>query len=518
MPHFLLKQRNQLPPICQLPDEIIEEIVAELDQHKDLVAFALTSRICAALVIPHHTQYRILRMRSTVPDVWAHLARRADLARNVREVHISEPSNHWALDHYPTTLLDPQLDRNFSNAEESVRIRNICLALSHMHRLHTFTWSWKGVRGDQRPTSNPVHENSILTVVSRHPSLEQLSLNGRFAMHALHASIDTNSLMYPVWRLKDLRSLSLAGDTWAKLGNSKHLCHLLAKSPNLEYLEVPLEFHHLAECKLPKLKKLKLVLQAGGLHVGIDRSRSRFLENHPSIEELDWSPVGIPQLAHDCLPNLKSLRSNRQLIIALNDPDFGSNAIGLMTPPSTPLTATTPVPIEPLPAPDLPPPTIVRRIEDLDVHSLDAQTLLDLKFLDRQALRRLKLHTFSDLSTLRDIAATFPKIEWLSLPSNHLPSDAPHPVQVSRDEWLDILPRFSKLQVFRGLGLWKSVKNDRQGMHEIIMNLVEECPHLITLDRINKHNEHDATSQIAIVREGEQGEHIRYQIIKSPPR
>jgi hypothetical protein len=286
----------------------------------------------------------------------------------------------------------------------------------------------------------------------------------------------------------------------------------------LQYLEVPLEFHHLAECKLPKLKKLKLVLQAGGVHVGIDRSRSLFLENHPSIEELDWSPVGIPQLAHDCLPNLKSLRSNRQLIMALNDPDIGSNAIGLMTPPSTPLTATTPVPIEPIPASDLPPPAIVRCIENLDIRSLDAQTLLDLNFLDKQALRRLKLHTICDISTLHEIAATFLNIEWLSLPSIHLPSDAAHPLQVSKEEWLDILPRFSKLQVFRGLGLWKSVKNDRQGMHEIIMNLVQTCPHLITLDRINKHNEYDATSQIAIVREGEQGENIRYQLIKSLSR
>jgi len=252
--------------------------------------------------------------------------------------------------------------------------------------------------------------------------------------------------------------------------------------------------------------------------VGIDHSRSRFLESHPSIEELDWSPVGIPQLVHDCLPNLKSLRSNRQLIIALNEPGFGSNAIGLMTPPSTPVTSTTPVPIKPFPAPVFPLPTIVRRIECLDVFSLGPETLVDLKFLDRRALKRLKLHTLGDISTLRLIADTFPNIEWLSLPSIRFPSGTSYPVQVSREEWLDILPRFSKLQVFRGLGLWRSVMNDRQEMHEIIMNLVQTCPYLRTLDRINKHDEPDPSSQINIVREGEQGENIRYEITQYSSR
>jgi hypothetical protein len=337
-------------------------------------------------------------------------------------------------------------------------------------------------------------------------------------MHALNSSIDEHSSTYPVWKLENLRSLSLAGDTWGRLGNSKHLSHLLGRSPNLEYLEVPLEFHHLADCKLPKLKKLKLVLQSGVVHVGIDHSRSRFLENHPSIEELDWSPVGIPQLVHNCLPNLKSLRSNRQLIIALNEPGFGSNTIGLMTPPSTPVVSTTPVPIKPLPGPVFQPPPIVRRIESLDVFSLEPETLLDLKFLDRRALKRLKLHAFGDISTLRLIAGKFPNIEWLSLPSIRFPLGTSLPVQVSREEWLDILPRFSKLQVFRGLGLWTSVMNDRQGMHEIILNLVQTCPYLRTLDRINRHNELDTISQINIVREGEQGENIWYEITKCSSR
>jgi len=191
MPHLLMEQRNQLPPLFQIPDEIIEEILSELDRH-NLVAFALASRKCAAWVIPHHTQYRILCMQGTVPYLWAHLARRADLARNVREVHISEPTNHSGYDHY---LLDPKLYEAFSNVEESVRIDNVCRALRHMQRLHTFTWSWKG---DQRPTAHPAHENLVLTVVSKHPTLEQLSLNGRFAMHALNSYIDHRSLAYPV--------------------------------------------------------------------------------------------------------------------------------------------------------------------------------------------------------------------------------------------------------------------------------------------------------------------------------
>lgn len=198
MPHFLLKQSGNVPPLFRLPDEILEEIVSELDQHSDLVAFALASRICAALVIPHHTQYRILRVRHTLPDMWAHLARRSDLARNIREVHICERSNIWAADHYPTTLIDNSLDRALTNAEESVRIRNICHALSHMHLLHTFTWSWEDVRGQDRPTSHPAHENAILTIISQRPQLQHIGLHGRFALHALNSIRDLDSLMYPV--------------------------------------------------------------------------------------------------------------------------------------------------------------------------------------------------------------------------------------------------------------------------------------------------------------------------------
>jgi hypothetical protein len=525
MPNFFMKQSGHMPAFFTLPDEILEEIVSELDQHKDLVSLALTSRICAASVIPHHTQYRILRVRHSLPEVWAHLARRSDLARNIREIHICERHNYGMPDHYPTTLIDPALDRAWDTADESNRVRNICMALGHMYRLRVFDWSWRGVPGQQRPTSHPTHENAILTAVNNLPALETLSLNGKFALHALNSMQDPKSLTYPVWKVSNLRSLTLSGDTWAKLGNSRHLCAVLAKSPNLEYLEVPLEFHHLAECHLPKLKQLKLLIQAGA-NLSIDQSRALFLQNHPTIEELNWSPIGNPWIPPAALPNLKSLTSNRQFIMALDDPHYGTGTAGnptaaLLTPPSTPVS---PKALRGSPEPDLAAevepeiPRILRPIESLDILSLDARALLDLKCLDRTCLRKLRLHTFRDISTLYEVAEAFPNIEWLSLPSVHLPSDSPHPMAVSMEQWLDILPRFKNLQVFRGQGLWESVKNDMPSMHQLILELVQVCPHLAEIDHCDFYEKFRAQKRVVITRHGDSVDLIGYRVGKPEPR
>lgn len=509
-----MKQSRNIPAVFGLPDEILEEIVAELDQHEDLISFALASRLCAALVIPHHTEYRILRVRHTLPNMWAHLARRADLARNVRQVHICEHHNRLSPDHYPNTLIDKTIDNGLKNAEESVRIRNICQALSHMHRLQVFTWSWKDVL-EQRPTSHPYHENAVLTVVSRLPALEKLSLSGKFALHALGSHLDARSITYPVWKVANLTSLSLHGESWAKLANSKHLCHLLAKSPNLEYLHLPLEFNHLADCRFPKLKKLKLTLQAGALSVGIDNSRALFLQNHPTIEELNWFPMDMPHLGQDCLPNLRILCTNREFIASFNDPKSVPSSTGLLTPPATPVTAApAPVPVQPnTTAPQTP-----RPVESLDVISLDAETLLELQCVDKKTLRKLKLHSFGSMSTLHELAAHFCNIEWLSLPSSCLPIDAVHPIALTKDDWLDLLPRFPNLRVFRGDGLWRAVNGEKQKLHEMIMEIARTCPHLRELDHCDLYDKYYAYKRITFKREGEEGENVSYSVTKPLPR
>lgn len=157
----------------------------------------------------------------------------------------------------------------------------------------------------------------------------------------------------------------------------------------------------------------------------IDNSRARFLQNHPTIEELNWLPIGMPNLGPDCLPNLRILRTNRQFIVSLNDPEYVSST-GLLSPPCTPVTAApAPVPVEPIAARPRP-------IESLDVYFLDAQTLLELQCVDKKTLRKLKLHSFGNMSTLHELATHFCNIEWLSLPSVHQPPDAVHPIAITK--------------------------------------------------------------------------------------
>jgi len=248
--------------------------------------------------------------------------------------------------------------------------------------------------------------------------------------------------------------------------------------------------------------------------MGIDNSRARFLENHPTIEELNWFPVGMPNLGPDCLPNLRILCTNRQFIVSLNDPESASPPIGLPSPPCSPVSAAPALVLdESSAAPQKP-----RPIESLDVYSLDAHTLLELRCVDKKTLRKLKLHSFGDMCVLHELAAQFPNIEWLWLPSVHLPTNAVHPVPLTKDDWLELLPRFPKLQVFRGDGLWQAVKGRKQQLHEMLMEIMLSCPHLRELDHCDFYDKHEAYKRITFKREGEEGEKISYTVTKPPPR
>jgi hypothetical protein len=185
----------------------------------------------------------------------------------------------------------------------------------------------------------------------------------------------------------------------------------------------------------------------------------------------------------------------------------------LLSPPSTPVTAV-PAPVPAVAAPQ----KLPRPIEALDVYGLDAQTLLELQRVDKKTLRKLKLHSFGNMSSLHEVAAHFPNIEWLSLPSVHLPTDAVHPIAITKDDWLDLLPRFPNLQVFRGDGLWRAVNGEKQEMHAMLMEIMLKCSRLRELDHCDFYDRFEAYKRITFKREGEEGEKVSYSLTKPPPR
>ncbi|TFK59645.1 hypothetical protein BDN72DRAFT_822099 [Pluteus cervinus] len=545
------------PAVFCLPQELLDQIFSLIEDHRDLVNFAYASHAAASLVIPHHTEYRIIRVRHPMPFMWAHLARRGDLARNIREVHICDHKNYTSPDRYPLALIDKDLDKAQKNEGEWERVKNMCEALAHMRELRVFTWECGIISA---PTKHPYHEDAVLRVLSTSKTLERLALSGGFAKHAPPVSVDPEGAVYPIWKTENLKAITLMGDAWIRRDNGNHMINWLHKSPNLEYLELPMEFPNLASLHLPNLKRVKLLLYSGTLP-GIDHSRSEFLENHPLIEDLCWYPIGSLSLSSSCLPNLKRLRGGRQVIEALEE-SHGQQAEEVVPPrtpptkanseleqpsvidvnsPSSPSssgsssvfsspttrtsTSTAPSPFTsshittahvsapggddaqeeqmiPYPFPLNPVPTVKKRqIKFLDINSLNPTKLAALTCIDPLSLKGLRLSTFGELDSVHKLAEMFPNIEWLQAPQVHLRQEVGHPTSLSVEEWLDLLPRFRNLQVFRGEGLWSAVNRDKNAMHQVIMQLVQICPRLRELDHCDWYDKFRAYRRIVIERQ-----------------
>lgn len=147
--------------MLRLPPEILDTILDNLALHSDLLNLALCSKKCKDVVIPRHSEYRIIRVHHSASktrwvNLWTHLARRADLAKNVREVHVVD--DYRATERVPSRLLKDQVGEG--NAK-----KDMCVALSHMHYLHTFT-------------SARMVELDVLSVLGDIDALEHLTLSG----------------------------------------------------------------------------------------------------------------------------------------------------------------------------------------------------------------------------------------------------------------------------------------------------------------------------------------------------
>ncbi|KAG9223972.1 hypothetical protein CCMSSC00406_0004412 [Pleurotus cornucopiae] len=462
------------PPILRLPQELLDDTLSRIDLHADLISFALASKACSRLVIPRHSQYRVIRVRHIYPHLWEHLACRADLAMGVRAVHICLRKDYTAPDHCPSTLLKGCASRQ-KDPDWGTVARNFGAALMHMRELHTFTWAWDHSAAAWTVADKLALEYWAFDALARLPNLKHLALYNFFILRLPTWVVEDRT--YPLWNITNLTSLCLSGDTWTRPDHRPHLVSLLQKSPNLRHLDIPMEFQPLPSLHFPKLEELRLVLQSGSSYT-IDESRARFIEQHPTITKLCWTPILCPPLSPNCLPNLRLLRSSDDDVIrTLNS---GS---------------------------------CVRMLESLEVMVLTRELLDTMsKCFDRGSLKRIRILNFDDLATLRALAVTFPAITHLSVPPYFIP-DIRRAVDLQL--WMELLSLFTKLEVFRGLGIWQAANMNKARMHQAILNIVVLCPHLRELDHYQFNTKRLNNNRIIITREvTADEERIEYSIEK----
>lgn len=93
-----------------------------------------------------------------------------------------------------------------------------------------------------------------------------------------------------------------------------------------------------------------------------------------------------------------------------------------------------------------------------------------------------------------------------------------HNLTSLKEQWLDILPRFKNLKIFRGQGLWHSIGNEVPKMHGLIMKLVQLCPNLHEIDHSSFYDKFGAFKRVVVVRLGDQPELIGYHAERPRPR
>jgi hypothetical protein len=206
-----------LTPIDSLPPELLDLILSLLCSPTDLLSFGLTCSKFKDAVIPRHSEYRILRIRQPeiCARVFAHLARREDLTRNIRELHLyeGEAGRSTAEERWPKTLC-PELRHPYMPRRQAVpspshsawgeqgpswaaptpatfssygqsdqRVRDLIRALGYMNKLRVFTWSNDSEprHGSVWPSELSGYERPILRTLAKRPALRHVQLLGIFS-------------------------------------------------------------------------------------------------------------------------------------------------------------------------------------------------------------------------------------------------------------------------------------------------------------------------------------------------
>ncbi|TFK62590.1 hypothetical protein BDN72DRAFT_964444 [Pluteus cervinus] len=477
-----------------LPAEVIDNILAEVDLHSDLIQLACCSRLFNHLVIPRHTEYRVIQLGvdEKYQHLFAHLSRRPDLASLVREIHLVPVAfeEDAARLHLPKSYI--------KDGKEATRILeeknfDIIGALRFMTRLQGVRWVWSSIgQGETR-----AHLQSRVMV---RPILETLRDVGflqprsYYKSHPFLAGQPVDD--YGLWKVA---SLSLIGDMWSYKPKPDpaideiFLCCWLQNLSNLEFLilEGHILLEHIQTLSFVNLRSLGLFTQL--LDPADIKQITTFLQRHPTITALTWGSIGKLQVPYYFLPNLTQLVCKPELLAALVKTYVKNEA---RNPPPRPIECLV---LLPRTAPEGT--KILRGV---------LASICDKSFIDRRSLRRLSVHRIDFTSDLGKIARAFPMIRELKIPQDENITCA------------DLKP-FRNLEVLHDRAMWYEYKGhiaqSRRLQRKpeqlleatIIQDLAEYCPKLRQVDHPT-----DDDLKIIITR-GSEGQ-VSYRSVDRSPK
>ncbi|TFK62598.1 hypothetical protein BDN72DRAFT_383534 [Pluteus cervinus] len=304
--------------LSELPAEIIEAILSEISHPYDLVQLACASSLFRNLVIPRHTEYRILWLRATSSSqfdfLWTHLLQRPNLTRNIWKVDMTEelttnrltPAPSKKVPLYPKTLIvDEKLDNSQNGSCRNTEALMLS-ALRLMVNLNSFTWRWA--------TCPPSPD--FLQFMFDIPSVQHVRLFSPYSIHTITEEISVNPP-----NDSPVLSLRIEGKQWTSS---------LLFNPVLSWFRTMTSLQTLKICS-------RLLHQCDGVHFPVlrdlvlfmpfDQDPTRtisFLARHNTIEALKFpsSCKNISTVPSGILPNLKKLRCHFSLLQAMSKADI----------------------------------------------------------------------------------------------------------------------------------------------------------------------------------------------------
>ncbi|KAI0360290.1 hypothetical protein OH77DRAFT_1418164 [Trametes cingulata] len=516
--------------LVRLPMEILDAIAFWVDGRRDLAALAGTCRRLRDVVVPRHSEYRLVRCKPSAVRVWHHLVVHRGLARNVRRLEILDERASGEQEVVPAGIQTTETDLESTDDELEMHAKQerlLLAALGKMTALKSVKWSCN---------HSLVAFERVWPALVKCGSIEEVDVHDNLVFQAAGPSGDEATVPSAKAQkggqmvLHELRTAGFHG-TKTAFGASKEpdlgrISSMIHHCPNLEALTVsyvtrrspgfssPVADDFLLCGRWTHLRSLTLTNVWCAPGAGLDAAAA-FLLAHVNLEVLHLdvafgtgqaggAALSTFKLPPGSLPCLKELKASRDFATALLSCSTGS-------PAGRPLDTLKGV--------------------RLTGSARDRIFLENLKIHAGQTLRHLELGGWHDMDDIRKLAECVPRLTWLDLGKKEGSASngiGPAGKQAAANgasnftEWTEVLEQFTELTTFHGIRFFYEVTltdngaalslSDRSRVRkneEVASVLAWKCPKLRRLD----HWEEGTNKVIVLVRNAE-GVHHEVRRVK----